>query len=345
MDVGSNSATIASDAESSHKCLDSDYWSPRVGLVVPTLNAGPTWVEWLKALESQTFTPACKLLIDSSSDDKTVSLAKEYGFDTVVISREEFDHGGTRLLAAKLLDKVDILVYLTQDAILASNTSLERIVYCFRDDLVASAYGRQLPAYDATVLSAHHRAYNYPETSFEASQSELKDLGIRAVFCSNSFAAYRRTSLLEVGGFGEKLIMGEDMLAALKLIEAGYTHCYCAESTVYHSHNFSLAGEFRRFFDMGVFHRVETRIDELRESTKQEGRGYVFAELSFAWQIGIVLFFKSFIRNGIRAIAYVAGRHYTFLPLELRQRLSNSSSYWRADSLNDIHNSVKDRLK
>ncbi len=322
-------------------CVDTRFLSFRVGLIVPTLNAGVEWKEWLSALDSQTLQPDLKLVIDSSSTDETAILAMQHGFDVKVISREEFDHGGTRLLAAKLLSEADILVYLTQDAMLASRSSLERIVNCFRDDSVASAYGRQLPAHNATVLAAHHRAYNYPDTSFSVSKSDLNDLGIRAAFCSNSFAAYRRVPLLDVGGFSEKLIMGEDMLAALKLIEAGNTHCYCAESTVYHSHNFSLPAEFRRFFDMGVFHRVETCIDKLRASTTQEGAGYVIAELGFAWQKSVVVFCRSFVRNGTRAIAYAVGRNYKLLPLSLCKWLSNSPLYWRVGSPNVDNGDLK----
>jgi len=43
----------------------------KVGLIVPTLNAGSLWESWLKAFEQQTRKPDCLLVIDSSSSDGT----------------------------------------------------------------------------------------------------------------------------------------------------------------------------------------------------------------------------------------------------------------------------------
>ncbi len=68
----------------------------KVGLIVPTLNAGSLWESWLKAFEQQTRKPDCLLVIDSSSSDDTVALARAHGFDVQVIPKSEFNHGGTR---------------------------------------------------------------------------------------------------------------------------------------------------------------------------------------------------------------------------------------------------------
>ena len=68
----------------------------KVGLIVPTLNAGSLWNFWLKAFEQQTQKPDCLLVIDSSSSDDTVALARDHGFDVRVIPKSEFNHGGTR---------------------------------------------------------------------------------------------------------------------------------------------------------------------------------------------------------------------------------------------------------
>ena len=72
-----------------------------VALFVPTCNAGEPWREWLEALRTQTRQPDRLLLIDSSSDDDTPSLAREYGFEVRVIPRREFNHGRTRQLGVE----------------------------------------------------------------------------------------------------------------------------------------------------------------------------------------------------------------------------------------------------
>ena len=48
----------------------------KVGLIVPTLNAGSLWDSWLKVFEQQTRKPDFLLVIDSSSSDDTVALAR-----------------------------------------------------------------------------------------------------------------------------------------------------------------------------------------------------------------------------------------------------------------------------
>ena len=76
-------------------------------------------------------------------------------------------------------------------------------------------------------------------------------------FISNSFAAYRVSVLKEVGGFPDDVIFGEDMFVATKMLKAGYKIAYAAGACVYHSHDYSLWQEMKRYFDMGVFHARE----------------------------------------------------------------------------------------
>jgi rhamnosyltransferase len=301
----------------------------KVGLIVPTLNAGELWESWLLALQAQSYQPDFILVIDSASNDKTVSLAKASGYQVECIKQQDFDHGGTRQLGVELLSEADILIFLTQDAVLASNNALEDLLNVFTDPSVGSVYGRQLPASNATLLSAFHRQHNYPKQSYSATQKSLQSLGIRAVYCSNSFAAYRRSALLGVGGFPEKLIMGEDMLIAARLLAAGYKHCYCAEACVYHSHNFTFGQEFKRFFDMGVFHQTTPEIGRLTEQTRSSGMDYVKAELRYARSISGGLVLYSLSKNAIRWLAYKLGRLHAFVPTSFRHRLSANVSYWK----------------
>ena len=59
----------------------------RVGLIVPTLNAGRQWEAWLNAFEQQTRKPDFLLVIDSSSDDETAALAQaQAGWRTHLVS-------------------------------------------------------------------------------------------------------------------------------------------------------------------------------------------------------------------------------------------------------------------
>ncbi len=62
----------------------------KFGLIVPTLNAGGEWLDCLNALNAQICKPDKLIVIDSSSTDKTINLAKEHGFTVEVIGRGEF---------------------------------------------------------------------------------------------------------------------------------------------------------------------------------------------------------------------------------------------------------------
>ncbi len=176
----------------------------KVGLIVPTLNAGSFWESWLKAFEQQTRKPDYLLVIDSSSSDDTTNLARAQGFDVQVIPKAEFNHGGTRQFGVTLLSSVDIIVFLTQDALLASPDAIERLLAAFADEQVGAAYGRQLPHRNAGPIAAHARLFNYPAESQLRSLGDRARFGIKTVFISNSFAAYRRSALMQVERFSHR---------------------------------------------------------------------------------------------------------------------------------------------
>lgn len=102
---------------------------PPLAVLVPTLNAGARWSEWISALEAQTCRPSRVLVLDSASTDQTVQAALVAGFDVVPIARQHFSHGGTRQLGVGLLEQsVKFIVLLTQDAVLADSKALEKLL-------------------------------------------------------------------------------------------------------------------------------------------------------------------------------------------------------------------------
>src|SRR5690606_10148351 len=115
------------------------------------------------------------------------------------------------------------IVFLTQDALPVGDDWLKRILAPLTDDGIGLAYGRQLPRPGSQLSERISREFNYPAGPAEqTSAADLGTLGIKAVFCSNSFAAYRTDALISIGGFPEALPLGEDMAAALRLIQQGY---------------------------------------------------------------------------------------------------------------------------
>jgi rhamnosyltransferase len=71
-------------------------------------------------------------------------------------------------------------------------------------------------------------------------------MGIKAFFCSDVCAAYRRRIYEELGGFEYPLKTNEDMFFAAAAIRNGYRVAYAADARVLHSHNFSLKEQYHR---------------------------------------------------------------------------------------------------
>lgn len=173
----------------------------KITLIIPTYNAGSLWPNVLDAIKQQTIYPDKLIVIDSGSKDETVPLASDLKNISIFnIDSKDFNHGGTRNLAvAKTLD-ADVIIFLTQDAILADSDAIKNLVYYFSDPLIAAVCGRQLPHKDANPLAVHARNFNYSSKSIVKSKADIEKLGIKTVFMSNSFAAYRRSVFEELRG-------------------------------------------------------------------------------------------------------------------------------------------------
>jgi rhamnosyltransferase len=300
-----------------------------VTVIVPTLNAGTKWQQWIDALNQQTYPLQQVLVIDSGSTDGTLTLARARGFTVHGIPGEEFDHGGTRQLAVDMTVPSDILLFLTQDAILAEPDAITKLVSSFEDDRVAAAaYGRQLPHPQTGPIGAHARLYSYPPTSMIKNRDTLLKYGFKTIFLSNSFAAYRRTALTQVGGFPHKTLLGEDTQVAAKLVLHGWSIAYCADAQVYHAHDYSFIQEFRRYFDIGVFHAREAWLEENFGKLAGEGRKFVISELSYLWRRHPTLVPSAILRTGLKFLAYHLGRHEKYIPMILKQHLTMHRKFW-----------------
>jgi len=301
----------------------------QIGLIVPTLNAGSLWKTWLAAFERQTRKPDFLLVIDSSSGDGTAALARSHGFDVQVIAKTDFNHGGTRQFGLGLLPEAEIVVFMTQDALFAAPDAISRLVEAFADERVGAAYGRQLPHGDAKPIGAHARLFNYPPLSQARSLDDRRRFGIKTAFISNSFAAYRRSALLEVGGFPADTVMNEDTFVAGKMLLAGWKIAYRADAQVYHSHDYSYIDEFKRYFDIGVFHARTPWLQQTFGKAAGEGRRFVLSEFRYLAKNAPWLIPSALLRTGLKWLGFKIGSAlHRKLPLSLNRRLSLHRAYW-----------------
>jgi glycosyltransferase involved in cell wall biosynthesis len=279
-----------------------------VCLCIPTLNASNTWVEFVSALQAQTLQLHEVLVLDSSSTDGTADLARRDGCRVVTIPRAEFRHGGTRQIAAELAPGADVLVYLTQDSILADANALAQLTGAFEEASVGAAYGRQLPRRGANAIEAHARLFNYPPISAIRSLDDKATLGFKAIFFSNSLGAYRRTALEGIGGFPRESNFGEDTVVAARLLQNGWRIAYVAEAQAYHSHAHSYREEFQRYQGIGRLHGSEPWLLRDFGRVSGEGRRFAISEIQYLWKHAPWLIPEAMIRSSLKYLGYKRGR-------------------------------------
>ncbi len=302
----------------------------KISVIIPTHNAGQTLPGLLKAVRRQTV-PCEIIVVDSFSTDDTARIASSFDAAVKGVGQGGFGHGSARNLGWKAAAG-DVIVYLTQDAVPADDHAITRLTACLGNRDIAAVFGRQLPQLGCGPFGAHVRLFNYPEKSRIVTLADRERFGIRTPFFSNSFGAYRRDALDEIGGFDERVIMGEDVCAAGRLLLKGYSIAYAAEAAVYHSHDYTALGEFRRYFDIGVFHATEAWLAESFGRAEGEGMRYLRAEARFLADKGRFLLMPVFLwRNAMKYAGYVLGKNHRMLPRRLAGIMSMHRAWWRRE--------------
>jgi rhamnosyltransferase len=297
-------------------------------VVIPTLNPGPAIGALVQSLQAQTLAPNEILVIDSESNDRCVDWATAAGARVHPILRKHFNHGGTRNLGASLTS-APVVVFLTQDAIPQDEQFLENLCQPLIDGKAAAAFARQLPHYDAWPPEREVRAWNYPDTDEWRRMEDADKWGLRLVFFSNVASAVRRDRFEEAGCFPAQVIMNEDVVLAARLLDAGHTIAYLAAAQVRHSHNYSIAQQFRRSFDIGVFH---ARHHDLIPAVGTSGEGIRFVKRQ-CWSLLKKGHWdwlpRTVYEAAARFAAFHLGKREHLLGRSLKRRLAMHKGYFR----------------
>lgn len=280
-------------------------------------------------LQKQTY-PVHEILI-MNTEKAYFSEASVAGFPNVRVehvTREEFDHGGTRDKAAGLLTG-DFFLFMTQDAVPADEYLVERLAAAFEAPDIDAAYARQLPAADCALIERYTRSFNYPDTPSVKTKADLPKYGIKTFFCSNVCAAYRREIYEELGGFVRHTIFNEDMIYAAKAVEAGYSVAYAADAQVVHSHNYTNGQQFHRNFDLGVSQAEHPEIFAAYPS-ESEGKRMVKDVTVYLrsnhMSAGLPHFY---MQCACKYAGYLLGKNYRRLPKKWVLAFTSNKEYWK----------------
>lgn len=314
-----------------------------IDVIIPVYKPDKKFEKLFAALLSQTLKPDRIILMNTEAEgftcaditkrlDRLMRRQKVYGkklvkVRVVAVKKDEFDHGGTRRRAVQLSD-ADYFVMMTQDAVPADDYLLERLILAVREEGCALSYARQCAPFNSTVVEQYTRIFNYPNVSCVKTKEDIGRLGIKTYFCSDVCAAYKRSAYEAVGGFVERTIFNEDAIIASRFIDAGYSISYVAGARVYHSHNYTLAEQFKRNFDLGVSH-AQYRGIFARVPAEGEGMRLVKNTLSYlVGQKRYLAVLDLVFQSGAKFLGYQLGKRYHVMPRGLLLACTSNAGYF-----------------
>lgn len=212
---------------------------PRCSIVIRTLNEGRYLDQVLTSVARQDYpTEALEVVVvDSGSEDDTLSIAARHGCRIVHIRREDFSFGRSLNLGSDHADG-EILIFISGHCVPTGNRWLSELVTPFQQEEVAVTYGRQQGGPESK-FSEHCLFEKYfPVQGNGDHQAPF--------FCNNANSAFRRTAW-SLHRFDETLTGLEDMHLSRRLWEAGQRVVYAPEASVYHYHHESWRQVMRRY--------------------------------------------------------------------------------------------------
>jgi rhamnosyltransferase len=302
-----------------------------ISIVIPVKNGGGDLARCLEAIGRQVIgEPVETIVVDSGSSDDSVQLARGHGALVREIPARDFSHGAARNLGASLAQG-ELLVFISQDAYPVEEDWLARLsAPLHAEEAVAGVYGRQLPHEGASPPERYFLDFLYgpePRTQRAASSSELT---METTLFSNVNAALRR-ALWERFPFPEDLIMSEDQDWSRRVLLEGYAVVYEPGAAVRHSHNYTLLGALRRFFDSGVS-AESAYLAGQRQSVRAlraAALRYALGEVAWLWRTGQRRWLPyAAVYEGVKMLGLVLGANHRRLPLAAKRRLSALPSHW-----------------
>lgn len=301
----------------------------KVDAVIPAYKPGHDLRELVEKLLDQTVRLGRIIIINT---DREFFDEKEYliapAVEVVHITRHEFDHAGTRDMGLRMSD-ADYVLFMTMDAIPKDNYLVEKLLSGFRRaDNIAVSYARQLPKKDCNRIEQITREFNYPAQSRVQTSDDIKELGIKAYFCSDVCAMYDTSIYRSLGGFKAPAIFNEDMVYAAGALDAGYAVSYCADALVHHSHNYTGRQYYRRNFDLGVSQADHPEIFE-RFNVKGTGMQLVRKSLAQICRSGTPAdIIRLVYYSGMKYLGFRKGKNYHKLSLKSCLKHTSDKEYW-----------------
>ena len=233
----------------------------KIDIICPLYNAEKYIIKLNDSLLKQKNVNINKIIyILTESKDNSEEVLNNNNIEYLKIKKTEFSHSLVRENAANN-STADILCFISQDIIVENDDWLYNLTKDIIDNKVVATYSRQITKYNN--IEKYTREYNYPTESCIKSKEDISKYGLKTFFFSDASSTVKRSVFVELNGYDHKnLPINEDMYLAYKIIMNGYKIKYCADSIIYHSHNFKLKEIYDRYKLTGQFFKENSYINK-----------------------------------------------------------------------------------
>ena len=299
--------------------------TPESSIIILTKNAGNNFKRTLDNVFSQKYKNFEVIIIDSSSSDNTLDIAKKYSTKIIKIKAEDFGHGKTRNIGVKLA-KGKYIIFLTQDAVPKNDIWISELIKPLRDKNIAGVYSRQIPRENEKIIDRFFYLSLYSDKSkiwnwnnFTQGDNIFSDVS----------SAIKRDFLLKFP-FSNTIILAEDYEWAQKILKQRYNIMYNSKSEVIHSHSYNLINLSKRNFDIGVSYRTIYSSKEKQVGFFKKGMKILSNEMKYLIKNRkAYLMPYAILKDATKYVAIIMGKNSNHMPNCVNRRLSNYPRYWR----------------
>ncbi len=208
-----------------------------ISIIIRTLNEEKYLPYLLNKISKQSlFGSSETIIIDSGSNDSTLSIANDYDAKIFNIKKKDFTFGKSLNLGCKF-SKGKYLVFISGHCIPLDNKWLENLIHPLSENICGYSYGRQIGSKSTYFSEAEIFKKYYPNSS---------NLHRNGYFCNNANSAMLKT-IWEEYKFDEQITGLEDLHLSKRIFKDGMNISYVAEACVFHCHKESWPQISRRF--------------------------------------------------------------------------------------------------
>ncbi len=187
---------------------------PLVSVIIPTYNSKRTIRQCLESIKNQTYPNIEVIVVDGGSSDRTMDIAMSFGAKVIISdipNRSRQINTGVKKSQGKYVYRLD------SDVVIDPKLIEECVRKCEEEgcDAISTYWGPD------------------PSISFWAKVRKLEKDCYKYDILRNAANFYRKDVFLEIGGYDENLVAGEDYDIQNRLLKKGYKHCF-AESEGIH---------------------------------------------------------------------------------------------------------------